>query len=212
MTLAEIVVGMTVTTIIGLAVASLSQALGSAHDHGETCYQAIETARGAMRRIQRCLQGAQLIPAVDASGRRLLYWTGDENADKRINVSELVLLVYVIETKEMVERQVVFPSDMAQATRDALDEELTLQECTNLLVMGPRIKSDLYCRTLLLGTNVWKVQFVATPPAPLSTLAGVQITMGEGDQDLRLRSAVSLRADQTEYVGTAADDWVLSLP
>jgi len=212
LTLTELVMGISVTMTIGLAVAGVSVALSSAHAHSNQCYHAIETARGAMRRVQLNLQKAQLITAIGIDNRRLLCWTGDENEDKEINVSELVLLVYATETDEMVERQVVFPSGMAQATRDALDEVFTLETCTDLSVMGPRIRNDAYCRTLLLGTNVQEVRFVADPAAPLSMLVSVRITVGEGDQSLTLRSAARLRADMTEHVATADGDWVLALP
>ena len=212
MTFAELLMAMVVTLIIGLAVATVSRTLSFAHAQSERCYGAIQTARHAMRRIQLDLQKAQLITAVAVDSRRLLCWTGDENGDKEINLSELVILSYVTETDEMVERQVVFPDTMPQATRDALDEPFTLQEATNLLSMAPRIRNDAYCRTLLLGANVHEGRFSAQPAPPLSTLVSVRITVGEGDQSLTLRSAARLRADVTEHVGTAGDDWVLSLP
>jgi type II secretory pathway pseudopilin PulG len=212
MTFAELLMAMIVTLIIALAVATVFRALSSAHAQSESCYGAIQTARHAMRRIQLNLQKAQLITAIGIDNRRLLCWMGDENEDKEINLSELVLLSYVTETDEMVERQVVFPDTMEQATRDALDEPFTLQEATNLSSMAPRIRNDAYCRTLLLGADVREGWFSAEPGPPLSTLVSVRITVGEGGQSLTLRSAARLRADMTRHVGTAGGDWVLSLP
>ena len=80
-TLVELVMAISITTIIGLAVAGASMALSTAHAHSESRYGSIETARSAMRRIQSSLRAAALVTYVHSNGHKLGYWAGDENED-----------------------------------------------------------------------------------------------------------------------------------
>ena len=214
-TLVELVMAMFITSIIAAAVAGMSMVLSTANAHSEDRYMAIESARNAMRKIQLDFQKALLITAVSEDGSSLLYWVRDENENGKINLTELRLLRHESGEKQIRRYQVAFPDTWPQPLRDAQDTEFTLQSSLNLSTMASYVAGSTHSVGRLLAVDVHDFE-VSLPPSsqapPLATLVQIRHTVGQGEQALTLRSAASLRADATGYVGVANGVYVLTMP
>ena len=89
-TLTELLMALAITAMIGMSVVTLSTALSSAHASTGSMAEAISSGRYAMRSIDADVRKAALVTAF--GNGEMVVWTGDEYADKQINVSELVLI------------------------------------------------------------------------------------------------------------------------
>ncbi|MCD6365260.1 MAG: prepilin-type N-terminal cleavage/methylation domain-containing protein, partial [Planctomycetes bacterium] len=213
-TLAELVMALVITSIIALAAVAVASVLSTAHAHSEAHYGSIETARSAMRRVQRALQSAQLITAVnvDHGGESVTCWTGDENSDGRINVLEVRFLEYDSGAGEIREYRVDFPDGWPQAAVDIGNTAISLEDLTTMTPDSLPEQASLYLTSLLLACDVGDFSVSAWPGPPMSKLVRVEFTVGAGQGAMTLRSAAALRAEQTCLVGEADDDYVLMTP
>ncbi len=213
-TLAELLMAMFITSIIAVAVAGVSMVLSTANDHSGDRYMAIESARNTTRKIQRDLQTALLITAAGDDGASLLYWVHDENQNGKINLTELRLLRYEPVDKEVRRYQVAFPDTWSSTLRAAQDTEFSLQSSLNLSTMTSHVADSTYSVGRLLAVDVqdFQVSLSSSSSPPLATLVRIRQTAGQGGQALTLRTAASLRADATRYVGVAEGVYVLTMP
>ena len=213
-TLAELLMAMFITSIIAVAVAGVSMVLSTANAHSEDRYMAIESVRNTARKIQYDLQGALLITAAADDGSSLLYWAYDENQNGKINLTEMRLLRYEPVDKEVRRYQVVFPDTWSNALRDSQDTEFTLQRSLNLSTMTSHVADSTYSVGRLLAADVqdFQISLSSSSSPPLATLVRIHQTAGRGGQALILRTAASLRADATRYVGVAEGIYVLTMP
>jgi len=198
---------MSITAVIGLTVAGVAIALSTAHAHSQDYYQSIQTNRSAVMQIQRSIRKTKLITATDGSS--LVAWAGDTNANGLINLSELLLLSYDQASGELVEYRVVFPDSMDAQTRLALDVESTLATVMDPAAVEAMLTEDQYCQRLVIASAVKDFSVSAWPDVPLSRLVRFQLTVGQGQRDLTLRSAACMRADMIEAVGISDDQYVL---
>lgn len=87
-TLVELLVALTVSSIILAAVATLSFALGSAYDDSDEVWKNQSRIRQATLRISELIRNCKLI--CDSKGGGIAVWRNDDNGDNRINYGELV--------------------------------------------------------------------------------------------------------------------------
>ncbi len=211
LTLAELVMAMSITSIIGLTVAGASMGLSSAHNQGEDQYDSLATARSAMRQVQRSLQKAQLITTVYGDSR-VVYWAGDANGDGQINLSELRLMRYGSWDGEIREYSLVFPEEWSQAVRDSSDLQVSLAWA----MYYPNVENSLvggsYTRTRTIATGVTGFWISTSSNPPMSTFVNVKVAVGEINTATMLTGAVSMRADLTRFVGISENQYVLSIP
>ena len=211
-TLVELVMAISITSLIGLAVAGASTALSSAHAHSQSQYDSTQTARVAMRQIQYSLQRARLVTAVGSNGNALAYWVGDENNDGTISLLELRVLRYNPDSRNITEYSVQYPASWAEWLVDSWNWDVTLAEAMSMALMEWWVAGWSYCSGRTLADDVQAFKASLDQRTPLGTLARVEFTVGDGDQATTLRSAAALRADMTHYVMTDGTGYVLNLP
>ena len=206
-TMAELAVVISIASVIGLAVVGVSTALSTAYAHSQDYYQCIQSGRAGMRRVQSLLRKAKLIPAV--SDDSLVIWREDATEDGKINLDEITVLEYDASARAVRRRQVVFPDSMQQAVRDAMNVEIPLYSLTSFSEAAGWIRGAYATSTeIVAGVESFEVSPMTAPP--LSRLIRIELVTQEGPKQIRLRSAVTLRADRVESVGMSEDGYVLS--
>lgn len=89
-TLAELLIGMLITSVLLTAVATLAFALSAASTASSDAALRQAQLRQTMLRLNDLIGTCQLLCA--APGNDLVLWRADDNANKQINVNELVYL------------------------------------------------------------------------------------------------------------------------
>ena len=206
-TLAEIIIGIAITSLVGLAVAGLSAALSNAYDVNEEYYQALQTGRSAMLKMQSALRRTRLVVGKTESG--LLLWASDENNSGTINASELLLFRWDQASGEIREHRIDLDS-LSPELRAAFDEAVTL----NTSVTGPGsvsawIRGHWYHQSRVLAEGVENFQATDQPALPMSKLLKIGLTAGSPGNEVTLRGVVKIRADMTDQVQVVADQYVL---
>ena len=205
-TLAELVMAMAIMSIIGLAVVGMTMALTDAQEYSGDFYRNVQIARHAMRYVQREIQKANLVTAVDSDS--LAYWADDTNDNGGINLTEMRLVAFDSGDREIAEYRIEFPSWWTQLMKDLEDAPLSLAWATDMSNVTS-MRSNSYVVRRLLATEAAPVTFTVSPSAPLTKLLQTEVTVGQGDRRVVLRGATALRADWTGHVGTVDSEWVL---
>ena len=205
-TLAELVMAMAIMSIIGLAVVGITMALTDAQEYSGDFYRNVQIARNSMRYLQRAIQKANLITAVDSDS--LACWLEDTNDNGRINVTEMRLFAFESGDCEIAEYRIQFPSWWTQVMKALADTSVSLAWVTDISNVKS-MRSNSYVVRRVLATDVASVTFTVSPSAPITKLLQTEITIGQGDRRVVLRGATALRADWTDHVGTVDSEWVL---
>lgn len=207
-TLAELVVSIAITAVIGSAVVGLATALSMASEHGRDRYLSLQTARMTMRRIQDTIRKAKLVTA--ASSSSLVLWAEDSNGDGRINLTEIVLLRLVPGTGEIRTWRIVFPERWPKHVTTILDTEVKLEDLTSI-DEGMWMYDPLVEVTVLAG-DVTDFNVRVSPAPPMTELVGLSITAGRGRHAVTLRTAAHPRQAATDLVGIADSKYMLMTP
>ena len=205
-TLAELVMAMAIMSIIGLAVVGMTMALTDAQEYSGDFYRNVQIARNSMRYLQRAVQKANLVTAVDSDS--LAYWLEDTNDNGGINATEIRLIAFESGDRELAEYKIEFPSEWSQFLKDLMDSEISLEWVTDMSNVES-MRSSSYVVRRVLATEAASAAFSASPGPPLTKLLQTEVTIGQGDRRVVLRGAAALRADWVGHVGTIDDDWVL---
>jgi len=206
-TLAELLISISITAIIGASVAGMSLALSTAYANSQGVYDNIQTGRSTMMRIQRALNRARLVTFADQG--TLIYWSRDADGDERINISELVAISYDQDAGTLTSCQVVFPDTMNPAARDALDKPVSLSEAMSADIVGT-IDRNANCTERILSESVRAFEVSAAPACPMARLVRLKITIEHDGKALTVRSAASLRSDKTGDVQMIGEAYLLS--
>lgn len=210
-TLVECLLALSITAITALAVAGVSTALSNASRHGTDLTRASQTARGVMRRVQSRLRSSALIVA--AGEDRLLLWVGDANEDGQINASEVCVVHRDAETSQLSEYVVEFPDDMSDATRAAMDVTVTLNGLiTAAAYAHESIEAFAYGQRRVLATDVTAFEPDSPVGPPLTRMVHIRLTVGEGTEQVELRSAGALRAPMVDHVEADGGGYTLNVP
>lgn len=211
-TLAELVLAIAVTSVVGLSVATVASALANAHRQTDTMRDSIQSGRSAMIHVGSAVRKAKLLVAKSADA--LAIWTGDANSDGAINVDELVLIRYVPETETVESAQVSFPDSMPHDIVVALNETKPIVEVDTAVEVKDAMNCATlveYCSSRVLASDVRSFSIQADVDPPYSRLVLIRITVGPADQQIALTSSVRLRADAVDNVVTYEGVPVLDL-
>lgn len=200
-TVVEMVMAMAITAIVGLAVAGVSMTLSTGYAQSEDHYQAIQSSRASLMKIQSIVREAKLILA--STNTAAAFWAADLNGDGKLNRKELVLVTYDSSTREL--RQVTLKS----GTLSGSDDVLALSDVATVASVASRLAQDPWYESQLLATDVRSFIVSVSPDAPKATSLNISFTVGSDAQSITLRSTVVLRADKTANVGTSKGQWVL---
>ena len=204
-TLVELLLSMTVMSVIGLAIAALSVAIGDGYAASEGYYDALQCGRNTMRRIETNSRKAKLIVA--SSSNSVVFWAGDTNGDGLINLDEIKTVTFNSAANEIDEVAVNFGNAPNKA---ALNVNVPLANLSTVAAALAVQQASTYCVTTPLASNVSNVQVQVSPAAPLATRLDLQFTLGSGEQKLTLNDTAHLRADSTSHVGQNGSTWVLT--
>ncbi len=212
-TLAETVMSITMTALVGLSVAAASVALSSATSDGDDYFDCIQGGRNAMRQLASEIAESRLIVTTDNSGTRLVLWAGDANDNGQINLTELRLIDYSAGSKTITEYQVVYPAAWSESLRNAYDPDLSLSVAASASVTERWLVENSYVQSRTIGTGVESLTFTLPSDGPASRLVRIRMTVQTGDSDLTLQESAALRAPATGYVSQSdGGAYVLSLP
>jgi len=206
-TLVELVMAMSITAMTALAVAGATMTLSTAYSRSQDYYQNIQTARATMLRFHSAVCKARLIVAAD--NNTLVLWDGDTNGDGQINIAELLLIDYDKGTRELREYSVVYPDEMCESLKDTHNVHIPLSSVTAVGAAGTVLGTPPYIQERLVATDVTDFTVATDSAPPLAGMVKLQITVGQGTESITLRSASTMRANMTSYVGTVGSNWVL---
>ncbi len=146
LTLVELLVALSVSSIILTAVATLAFALSSAHDSTEDTSQKQAQVRFATLKLSNLIRYSKLVCYI--SDDDIAFWVADKNGDKQINISELVYIdkgsesnhIQIYEFPSSVSDPVVNLSDInafssgwwSSYMSDANDPIVLVPECSNV--------------------------------------------------------------------------------
>ncbi len=207
-TLAELLMAVTITAMIGMAVVAVSSALSSAKASTDSMVEAVSSGRYAMRSIAADVRKAALVTAADDDG--MVIWTGDNNGDEKINVAELVLIQSDTDNQTVQRLQVAFPPSVSSSlnTSQTLVYVTDVGRVRNLLV-NPAYSDYVTQRTLAVGVSNFEVVTDESPPTPQLVL--MRLAVGQDAQQITLTNTARLRADATGYVSFVEGIPVLDL-
>lgn len=204
---------MSITSVIGLAVATVASALSNAYHMTDELQESVQSGRLAMTNMETAIRKGKLV--LTASGDAMTLWTGDANGDGSINVDELVLIRSIAGDRTVVSESVTFPDSVPEAVVTALNQSKTLANLTDLGEVRQSLTSPTlanYFATRVLATDVESFTVGTDVAAPLSRLVLIKMTVGEDpEEQISLNNSVHLRADAVDDVASYDGVWVLNM-
>ena len=207
-TLAELVLALAITTVIGLAVTGVAAAVSNFNQRAEAYYEYLQSGRVAAVRLEGMMRPALLITA--ASGDKMVVWTNDATDAGKINVSEVTKIFLDTSTRQLMQRTTVFPDSLSTATKTALDTSLALSTLTSASVATSPPPYVQYDATSILARNVQSFVVYPDTPAPLTRLLKFKLVVGADGQTVTQYGAVMLRAPSTAKVSGTTGSYVLN--
>lgn len=200
LTFAELLIAISITAVVGVAVAGVTIAVSNAGVSADDQFECEQGVRVARARSARYVQQAALVTAVE--DERLLLWMGDADGSRSINLDELVLLKFEPNSRDpdqsrLVRYWVEFPDDMHWLFRRLLNREYSLHRAGNARSMEFWMRLTSYGRESTIATHVSSARFSAEPEPPLSRIAQVKLTVSVGEHSATRSGTATLRADRT---------------
>jgi type II secretory pathway pseudopilin PulG len=197
-TLAELVLALAITTVIGLAVTGVAAAVSNFNERAEAYYECLQCGRVAAGKLEAMMRPALLITA--ASGSNMVVWTDDHIEPGKINVSEVTKIFLDTTTRQLMLRTTVYPSTLTADTITALDTSLALSQLTSASVATSAPTYVQYDATRVLAANVQSFVVYPNVPAPLTRLVKFKLVVSVDGQTVTQYGAVALRAPSTSSV------------
>lgn len=191
--LAEVIIGLTVTAVIGAAVAGMLYTTGRATENRRDLRQALIAAHALQQRLSACVNAARAFLAADAE--QTVLWRSDPDANRAVNLGELGLIEYDDAAGEVRTYEVVWPQGWSQAQIDAAN--VVYPADADFLAAAIQAKAGGLLVPSVLSRKVTAGAIAldnATPQA--ARLATLRLTLTEGDLDYPLVMAAALRAPQ----------------
>jgi len=209
-TLAELVMAVSITAVIGLAATGVAVSLSSLNEHSEEYYRHLQTGRVASVRLQQTLRRALLVTA--GTDDSLVVWACDDNDNGQINLSELVEIHYDPVTDELFELALSLPAEMSEASRSAIDIEMSLADVIQAAANDETVLDMFaqYAARRVLARDVQAFSVRCDEPTPMTRLVSFRLSIGSGARVAQTSGAATLRAHRTAYVGWDNDTYVLS--
>jgi len=202
-TLAELVLALAITTVIGLAVTGVAAAVSNLNQRAEAYYECLQNGRVAATKLETMLRPALLITA--ASGSNMVVWTNDTADVGKINVSEVAKIFLDTTTKQLMLRTTVYPSTLTAAQVTGLDKPINLNDLVTVSVATSAPTYVQYDVVSVLAANVQSFAVYPDVPAPLTGLLKFKLVIGVAGQTVTQYGAVMLRAPSTSSVILKAD-------
>jgi len=207
-TVAEVLLGLAVMSLVGLSVAGLSFALSNAYCDGEELQRSLQTARSTMLRLQSTIRKARLITG--QNGNDLLLWANDEDRDGGITLSEVTMLRWDPNSGGIRQFEIVIPESASPELREAFDFPVALDTLvTTPEQIATSLSSHIWTHQRLLADGIAGLTLTGEPSIPTSRLLKIKITAGGAAREVTLRSVVKLRADATARVAQQDGKWIL---
>lgn len=208
-TLAEMVVGIAITSLVAVTVASTAAALSEAQSNGEENFRSLQTARITMRKIVSTVRKARLV--LNISNTHVLLWAEDDTDTDSVNLLEMRLLVWQQGAGQIREYRIVPPAGTEDSLVGLINGAVPLDvTVTNPDVLITWLRNHFWASSQVLAEGV--SDFEVTPESGVeatSNLLKIKITSGSGDTAVTLRSAVKIRADVSDRVANVDGTWVL---
>lgn len=208
LTLAELVVAMVITVVIGLAVTGVAGAMSNINARAEDYYEYLQSGRVAASRLEEALRSAKLITV--ASGSSIVAWTSNETDKTKINVSEVTKVYLDTNTRQLMQRTTVFPDSLEPSTKTALDTSVTLADMVTANAANDAPPYAQYDVTRVLARNVQEFQVYPDVPTPLTQTVKFRLVVGSYAQPVTQYGAVTLRASKVSSVAVADGTYVLN--
>jgi type II secretory pathway pseudopilin PulG len=207
-TLAELVLALAITTVIGLAVTAVAAAVSNFNQRAEAYYECLQTGRVAAGRLEAMMRPALLVTA--ASGDNMVVWTDDHTDPGNINVSEVAKIFLDTTTKKLMLRTTVYPNTLTASQVRSLDRDIKLWELTSASVATSLPTYVQYDVTSVLAGNVQSFVVYPDVPAPLTRLLKFKLVISADGQTVTQYGAVMLRAPSTSSVTLNNNKYVLN--
>ncbi|HET6428440.1 MAG TPA: hypothetical protein VFJ30_08525 [Phycisphaerae bacterium] len=206
-TLMELMLALSITSVIGLTVGSVAVALSHAQSHTDQLSESVQSGRGGLLAIESHVRKAKLVTAVETNG--LVLWLGDANADGKINVDELAMISHDGDSREVRLSKLSFPKTLSPTMLEMLNVSRTLSAVDTISDVSSELDRGIYVGYVAvspLAINVARFEVVTDAAPPLSRLVGLRITVGtEGGRQVSLVSSARLRDDETANVSSYTD-------
>jgi len=207
-TLAELVLAMAITTVIGLAVTGVAAAVSNINGRAEAYYEYLQSGRVAASRLEELLRRARLVTV--ASDSKMVVWTSADADEDDINLSEVTKVYLDTETGQLMQRTTVFPNTLTEGEKEALDTSLPLSDLTSASAADAEPPYAQYDVTRVLARNVQAFQVYPDVPGPLTRILKFRLVVGADDQSVTQYGAVTLRAPSVSRVSVAEGLYVLN--
>ncbi|MBS3735093.1 MAG: prepilin-type N-terminal cleavage/methylation domain-containing protein [Phycisphaerae bacterium] len=198
LTFPELLIAISITTVIAAAAAAVALAVSSAQNDADDSHSCVQTARVARLRVSRRLHRASLIIAIDA--RRVALWMGDTNDNGQINLDELTVLSYQPDSGELHRYWKAFPDWVPQFLKDIFNRSYALNDVTNTVYVENELVGGWLGQSEVVAADIDSVTFTMDPAPPLTRFARVGMVVSVGDASSETAAAATLRADRTDDV------------
>ena len=212
LTLAELMVGLSLMSLVGLTAATLASGLANAYRQTDGMDQSVQAARLAMMNVEALVRKSKLVLARNTT--HLALWTADTNGDGQINLDEVALIRFDDREGVVYSEQVAFPSSTPASVAAALNETMDLADLSN----ANKVRKGLnhvslanYLSRVTLAEDVSHFQVKTDEKPPYTKLVALQISVGPEAQQVALYNAVALRADAVDSVFKVDGATVLDL-
>ncbi len=207
-TLVELLIGVSITSMVGLTVAGASMVLSNAHLQSEQYYDCLQSGRVAMRWIESDIRRSSLVTGIQGG---LMLWEGDTNGDEQINLSELTLITHDPNSGELMRSRAVFPAGMTSQEVTAINPQFPLHQLVESAdAMASWIASNAYVETMTLASNIKMIKIQPAQTPPMTTRLNIVLIATQGEEQMALGSAACLRADRTGDVFLASGQFILT--
>ncbi len=196
MTLIEVTLALTVTAMIGLVTTGVMVAVLNAHETTDRYTQNVQSGRISLANLQSKIRTSLGVTAGGVSG--LTLWTHDDDDPGVINVEELAVLKFIPADGVVRLFAVVYPDSVPQATRDALNVTLDLDQVDSSVKALLRISATGHRQATTIASGLSALQFRYDESPPEARLVSISAAFGSGAQRIRLNTLAALRAPAIE--------------
>ena len=198
MTLIEVTIALTVTAMIGLVTASVMVALLNVQQTTDSYTQNVQSGRISLAKLQSAIRTSRVVTA--GNGTKLTLWTHDDFDPGAMNVDELAVLKFIPEEGVVRVFAVGFADGLSQATRDALNVQVELDQVSSSSVAVSKIIATGSLITTDIAADLSSLMFRYDASPPYTGVVSIDASFGDGEQVVKLSTSAALRAPAIEWV------------
>lgn len=210
MTLVELLMALSITTLIGVAVAGMTMAASDAQRATDAQNDSLQAARSSLGRLEQLIRQARLISG--GGSDHLALWVGDTNGDGQINADETLYLTYLAGQRVVRMKSVRFPLNMDPLYKLLLNEQVPLSLSGDVAVLDTLTGSITYVQESDVAVDVDYLEFKFDVAPPLTGAVTIAARFGQAPRTLSANSTMHLRAGATRDVVNDGGEYVLNIP